>query len=155
MKGIHLEKIYPHPVERVWQAIATSQGLASWLMPNDFEPRPGHRFQLRWKKVPGWRGIVDCEVLEIVPLQKLSFSWRGEPKQRPTRVTFTLTPVASGTRLVLDHDGFRGMGGWFSKLMMSGGWKSKMLERQLPASLAVLQANGLDALVPLDPHGAR
>lgn len=155
MKGIHLEKVYPHPVERVWQAVATSKGLAAWLMPNDFEPRRGHHFRFRWKKIPGWRGIVDCEVLEVVPLQKLSFSWRGDEKHRPTRVTFTLSPEGGGTRLVLDHDGFRGVGGWFSKRMMSGGWKSKMLERQLPAALGALQAGGVDALVPLDPEKVR
>lgn len=155
MKGIHLEKFYPHPLERVWQAVATQRGLAAWLMPNDFEPRQGHRFQFRWKPVPGWRGIVDCEVLEIAPPHTLSFRWCGDPKHRPTRVTIRLTAVAGGTQLVLDHDGFQGLGGWFSKLMMRGGWKSKMLERQLPAALAALQQGGLEALVPLDPQGAR
>ncbi|MEZ5965508.1 MAG: SRPBCC domain-containing protein [Planctomycetota bacterium] len=151
MKGIHLEQVYPHPIERVWEAIATSSGLAAWLMPNDFEPRVGHRFRFRWKKIPGWRGIVDCEVTRVEPQRCLAFTWRGEEKHRPTTVTFTLTPVPEGTRLVLDHDGFEGFGGWISKRMMQGGWRSKMLQRQLPAALSVLAAHGLEALVPLTP----
>lgn len=151
MSGIHLENHYPHPVERVWEAIATSRGLAAWLMPNDFEPVVGHHFQFRWKKIPGWRGIVDCEVLEVTPLQRLVFSWRGEENQTPTRVTMALFPEGSGTKLVFDHEGFRGIGGWFSKRMMSGGWKGKMLGRQLPTALEVMAKSGSSALQPLIP----
>ena len=155
MKAIHLERLYPHPVDRVWEAIGTSRGLAAWLMPNSFEPVVGHQFQFRWKKIPGWRGIVDCEVLEVVPRRRLSFSWRGEERHRPTRVTFTLEPAEGGTRLVLVHDGFRGFGGFISKRMMSGGWRSKLLGRQLPQALDAMAARGADALVPLMPEACR
>ncbi|MCA8948093.1 MAG: SRPBCC domain-containing protein [Planctomycetes bacterium] len=101
--------------------------------------------------MPGWRGIVDCEVLEIQPPRRLVFSWRGDERYRLTTVTFTLAAVPEGTRLVFDHDGFRGFGGWISKRMMSGGWKSRMLDRQLPAALDVIAANGAAALMPLVP----
>lgn len=151
MKGIHLERLYPHPVERVWQAIATSRGLAAWLMPNTFAPVVGHRFQFRWKKIPGWRGVVDCEVTALTPMLLLSFRWHGEERHRPTLVTLRLEPVADGTKLVLDHDGFRGFGGLLSRAMMKGGWKSRMLDAQLPRALDALAARGLEALVPLQP----
>jgi hypothetical protein len=39
-----LEVIYPYPVERVWRALTDSRALAKWLLPNDFEPRLGHKF---------------------------------------------------------------------------------------------------------------
>ncbi|WP_369681851.1 SRPBCC domain-containing protein [Alicyclobacillus macrosporangiidus] len=29
------------PIERVWKAVATSEGLAGWWMPNTFEPVAG------------------------------------------------------------------------------------------------------------------
>lgn len=151
MSAIHLEHRYDHPIERVWEAVATREGLAAWLMPNDFEPRVGHRFQLRWKKIPGWRGFVDCEVLVVEPPHRLRFTWLGDEKQPPTTVTFTLSRDGAGTRLVLDHDGFRGFGGLFSRLMMQSGWNKKMLQRQLPAALAALAAGGRAALVPLVP----
>jgi uncharacterized protein YndB with AHSA1/START domain len=146
MKGIHLEREYPHPVERVWEAIATSRGIAAWLMPNDFEPRVGHRFELRAKKIPGWRGWVECEVLELVPRRRLVYSWKGDEKQRPTRVCWSLEPTTAGTRLVLDHDGFEGFGGRFAKLMMQSGWKGKLLGRTLPEALEVLRTRGTEAL---------
>jgi uncharacterized protein YndB with AHSA1/START domain len=54
---------YPHPVERVWAALTSSDALAVWLMPNDFKPVVGHRFTFRTKPAPGFDGIVHCEVL--------------------------------------------------------------------------------------------
>ena len=147
MKGIHLEREYPHPVERVWEAIATARGLAAWLMPNDFEPRVGHRFVLRAKKQPGWRGYVECEVLEILACKRLVYSWKGDEKQTPSTVRWTLDPTPAGTRLVLDHEGFEGLGGYVQKLMMQGGWKSKLLGKTLPAALEVLRTRGAEALV--------
>jgi len=151
MKGIHLERIYPHPVECLWEAIATSSGLAAWLMPNTFSPVVGHRFQFRWKKMPGWRGVVDCEVTALTPKQLLSFRWQGEERHRPTQVTLRLEAVSGGTKLVLDHDGFRGFGGFVSRAMMKGGWKSRMLDDRLPRALDTLAAHGIGALVPLQP----
>lgn len=147
VNGIHLEREYPHPVERVWEAIATSRGIAAWLMPNDFEPRVGHRFVLRAKKQPGWRGFVECEVLELAPPKRLVYSWKGDEKQMVSTVRFVLVPTASGTRLVLDHEGFEGVGGWFSKLMMQSGWKGKLLGKRLPEALEVLRTRGSDSLV--------
>jgi uncharacterized protein YndB with AHSA1/START domain len=151
MKGIHVERIYPHPIERVWEAVATARGLSAWLMPNDFEPRVGHRFTLRWKKSPGWRGFVECEVLELEPLRRLVFSWVGNPDQKPLTVTFTLEPVGEGTRLVLDHEGFVGLGGFISKMMMKNGWRKGMFGKRLPAALATMATRGSDALVALVP----
>lgn len=147
MKSIRIERHFPHPPERVWEAVATSKGLGSWLMPNDFEPRVGHRFTLRAKKMPGWRGFVECEVLELRPRERLVFTWKGNDKQVPTRVAFTLAPVAGGTRFVLEHSGFSGVGGWFDRLMLGSGWKRMVARRELPATLEVLSKGGAAALV--------
>src|SRR5947208_1487503 len=66
MSDIIREAVYPHPPERVWQALTDPAALAAWLMPNDFKPQVGHKFQFRVPKPPrGWRGIVDCEVLVV------------------------------------------------------------------------------------------
>lgn len=151
MKGIHAERIYPHPIETVWEAIATSEGLSAWLMPNDFVPQKGRKFRFSWKKCVGWRGYVDCEVLEVEPPRRLVFSWVGDEKQKPTTVTFELQTAPEGTRLVFSHTGFEGFGGFFGKMMMANGWRKKMLGRQLPAALQSLRQGGRSALVPLIP----
>lgn len=151
MSSIRVERTYSHPVERVWEAIATSRGLGAWLMPNDFEPRGGHRFTFRWKKVPGWRGYVECEVQAIEPMRRLVFSWVGDQGQRPTTVTFQLEAVSGGTLLRFDHSDFQGIGGFFSRMMMKNGWRKKMLERQLTAALGTIETRGASALVDLVP----
>ncbi|MGW8379334.1 SRPBCC domain-containing protein [Streptomyces sp. ODS28] len=40
----------PHPVDKVWGAVATPDGLAGWLAAADpFEPGPGGEVTLRWQ----------------------------------------------------------------------------------------------------------
>lgn len=131
MSDIVLDAVYPHSPERVWRALTTPEELAAWLMPNDFAPIVGHKFQFRVKPQWGWRGIVDCEVLEVDPPRRLTYTWQGDPKYRVTTVTWTLTPAEGGTRLVLEHCGFRGVGGMLLKWMLGSGWK-RMFRTSLP-----------------------
>lgn len=49
------------PIERVWSAVATSEGLAAWFMPNDFQPVVGHEFTLD----AGPWGVLPCKVVEV------------------------------------------------------------------------------------------
>jgi hypothetical protein len=50
------------PVKTVWKAVATSEGLSSWLMPNNFKPVMGYSFTLRAAPFGDWDGTVHCEV---------------------------------------------------------------------------------------------
>jgi len=118
---------YDHPPEPVWGALTTRESLAAWLMDNDFEPRVGHRFQLRAKPVPGWSGIVDCEVLELEPPRRMVWRWASD--WIDTTVAFTLTPTATGCRVELVHDGFEGLRGHLASWAMRG-WK-RLLGRRL------------------------
>ena len=45
--------VYPHPPDRVWTALTSSEALAAWLMPNDFEARAGHQFTFRTRPGAG------------------------------------------------------------------------------------------------------
>lgn len=140
MGDIAVETVYPHPPERVWRALTDPDELEAWLMKNDFEPRVGHRFQFRDEPRPGWRGIVDCEVLEVEEPRRLAYTWRGDEEGEPTVVTFTLDPADGGTRLRLEHTGFRGFGGFVTRLILSRGWKKKLLRETLPAVLERMAA---------------
>jgi len=125
---ITLERTYPHPPERVWQALTDSAALAEWLMPNDFEPRVGHRFQFRAKPMPGWRGFVECEVTEVEAPRRLVYTWLGDADwQAPTTVCWTLEPIETGTRLRLEHTNLQDPWGQELHAMLSQGWK-KMVE---------------------------
>ncbi|MCA9290334.1 MAG: SRPBCC domain-containing protein [Phycisphaerales bacterium] len=131
-RDLRLDTTYPHPPDLVWQAIATRDALAAWLMPNDFEPRVGHRFTFRTDPAPGFDGVVHCEVITCDPPRTLSYHWRGGPID--TVVTYTLEPVPGGTRLHFVQSGFSGLKAQLVRLMLGSGWK-KMARTTLPATL--------------------
>lgn len=119
---------FPHAPERVWEYLTDSTLLSEWLMENDIQPVVGHRFQFSAKpKVKiGFDGNIYCEVLEVVPLKKFSYSWKGGPRAGKITldsvVTWTLTPADGGTRVVLEHTGFKGLKNYISYLIMNKGW---------------------------------
>jgi uncharacterized protein YndB with AHSA1/START domain len=139
-RDLHFEFLYAHPPQRVWRALTDSAAIAQWLMPNNFQPVVGHKFQFRTKRRPGFDGIVNCEVLELVPPRKLAYSWEGGRMR--TVVTYTLEAVPEGTRLLFDHTGFRGLRGLLVSQMLGNGWKSKILVRNLPAVLEFVNDEG-------------
>jgi uncharacterized protein YndB with AHSA1/START domain len=112
------EARYPHPPERVWQALTDPAELAAWLMPNDFSPRAGARFRLDAR--PAHPAPFECEVLEIDPPRRLRTRWivGGQP----TTVTFELRADGADTVLRVEHDGLASEerpnfdGGWGTKL---------------------------------------
>jgi uncharacterized protein YndB with AHSA1/START domain len=133
-REIVVEDILPHAPERVWETLTTGELIGRWLMPNDFEPVVGKQFTFRTKPMGGWDGVVHCEVLELIPNEKLVYSWKGGSDDNPAYgsrldsvVTWTLTPVDGGTRLRLVHSGFRSPRNDFAFGIMSGGWGKVML----------------------------
>src|SRR3954470_10160935 len=119
---------FNHPPDLVWEYLTKSELLAHWLMENDFKLIVGHKFQFRTKPKLnlGFDGNVYCEVLEIIPFKRLSYSWRGGPsKENPTLdslVIWTLTKTDNGTELVLEHKGFKGMKNFVTYIIMNLGW---------------------------------
>lgn len=103
-----IEREIAHPPEKIWRALTQPALITEWLMPNDFAPEIGHRFQFRLPPMPQWNGIVDCEVLECETGRRLVYSWNteGEPVGLRTTVTFTLTPTARGAMLRMEQSGF-------------------------------------------------
>lgn len=138
--SIRMEAEYAHAPERVWAALTSTEAIARWLMPNDFEPRIGHRFQFRVANARGWSGVVDCEVIELQPPRRLAYTWKSDKVD--TVLTWTLHPTAKGTRLELVHSGFKGVGQLvLRKLILGPGWR-RMLDGSLPNALAGLPGAG-------------
>ncbi|HEX2914405.1 MAG TPA: SRPBCC domain-containing protein [Chloroflexia bacterium] len=120
-RNLKIERVYPFPPEVLWQALTEREALAQWLMENDFIAEVGHKFQFRTRPAPGFDGIVNCEVLVVEPLRRLSYSW-ASGKNR-TVVTWELEAVAEGTRLRLHHEGFDGLNGLLVSFILEAGWK--------------------------------
>ena len=105
-RSLIVERVFPHPPEKLWRALTESRVLAQWMMNNDFEPEPGRRFQFRADPMPNWNGIVDCEVLVVEPQRRLSYNWGLGSGELQWLVEWTLTPVDGGTHLRMEQSGF-------------------------------------------------
>jgi uncharacterized protein YndB with AHSA1/START domain len=105
-------------------------------MTTDFRPVAGTSFRIDAKKGRGWRGFVVGQVLEVVPNERLVYTWTHSTYQdaNPARIEFTLEATAKGTRLRMVQTGFPGLKGWFVRLGAQLGWK-KMLDEGLRAVL--------------------
>jgi len=140
MAEIRIECEYPYPVATVWRAVTDPELVPRWTAtgqggrPVGYAPVVGTRFQFVGKPVPGWNGVVDCEVLEVEEPSVLRFSWVGGAGEAPTFVTYRLAPHAGGTRFTYEHVGFTGIGG-FAMSRILGRVRRKMLTVGLPAVL--------------------
>ena len=125
-----VERIFQHPPEKLWRALTESPLIAQWLLGNDFEPSVGRKFQFRREPMPNWNGIIDCEVLVVEPLKRLSYSWGAMGVE--SVVLWTLTPFEGGTHVRMEQSGF-GPGHDQNYKGAKYGWKSffDSLERVL------------------------
>lgn len=131
-RSIIVERVLPHPPEKVWRALTTPDLIARWLMQNDFAARLGHRFNFRATPIPDmWNGVTDCEVLELDAPRRLAYSWNASGEQAAdglkSLVTWTLTPVEGGTHVRMAHTGFRPQDE-MGRQAMGGGWP-RIVER--------------------------
>lgn len=111
-RSIKHQIFFSHAPQKVWDYLTKPELMEKWLMKTNFFPVVGHEFQFRTSPIPSldFDGVFYCKVLEIVPLQKLSYTWRSGPGNGEITldsiVTWRLEPKDNGTEVFLDHSGF-------------------------------------------------
>jgi uncharacterized protein YndB with AHSA1/START domain len=114
-KNIVVDQVFSHAPETIWKALTSNELMGRWIqMPSTgFEPVQGKRFTLQTTPAGSWDGIIHCQVLEVIPNERLAYAWKGGHESNQgygsrldTVVTFTLSRVAEGTRVRLVHSGF-------------------------------------------------
>ncbi len=119
---VNMQEMYPYAPELVWEALTDRTEISQWLMKTDFVPNVGQEFQFTYDPGPGWRGYVDCKVLEVDPPKRLAYSWSSHDGNGISTVTWTMQPVEGGTLLTLEHTGFTGENWQKEYDGVSGGW---------------------------------
>jgi uncharacterized protein YndB with AHSA1/START domain len=98
-------------------------------METDFKPEPGYTFKLKSKPTKFWRGFIDCQVIEIIPLQRIKFTWQSMAQHNPLMMTYTFKRITNGTKINAILEGFDSSYGWFSglffRLMIEAGMKKE------------------------------
>lgn len=147
-QDIVVDEVFPHAPETIWKALTTGELIARWMMAADgFQAVVGNRFTYRTTPAGEWDGLIRCEVLDVVPNQRLVYSWRGGHEANAgygskldTVVTWTLTPTASGTRVRVVHSGFELPRNDTAYRSMSDGWRTVV--HRLDAAAAELGPSG-------------
>lgn len=148
MSAIRLVKDYPHSPEKVWRAVTDPALIPLWTATGaggrteGFTTVVGTKFQLIGKPKPGWNGVVDCEVLEVLEPSLLRWSWTDTSSGDTTQVLYRIEPHIGGTRFTYEHTGFTGISGFFMAQLL-GHVRRKMLNQGLPAVLDDIDDQGV------------
>jgi uncharacterized protein YndB with AHSA1/START domain len=140
---IRLVREYAHSRAKVWRALTDPSLMALWGMrPEGFAPVAGTRFRLVGKPNRGWRGYVECEVSEASEPEVLAYSWVDAEGASTRQIRYSLQQMPGGTRLIFEHCGFIGIGGFLlNKLIMLPGFR-KTVGRNIPQVLAAMREDG-------------
>ena len=80
-----LERRFSVPPERLWQAVATQEGLSHWFMPTPFEIEQGGRFSFEG----GWEGTVTL----VDPPRRIQFT---PDESEEAYLRFEIEPASGG-----------------------------------------------------------
>jgi uncharacterized protein YndB with AHSA1/START domain len=136
-QDIVVDEVFPHSPAVVWKTLTTPELMGRWLsmQPTGFQPTKGNRFTYQTTRAGEWDGVIQCEVLEVIPNERLVYTWQGGHEANvgygsrlETVVTWTLFKVDSGTRVHLVHSGFVRPKNDAAFKNMSVGW-TKVVEK--------------------------
>ncbi len=146
-RTVHMERVLPGPIERVWAYLTDSEKRATWFAGGEMEPRVGGKITLLWRNSAlspddSERLAQDAppepvfgRVTKYDPPRQLAYVWpmggvEGE-------VTFDLKPAGEDVLLTITHERLKDRG---QMVMVSSGWATHVrvlvdqLEGRTPAS---------------------
>lgn len=113
--SLSLVRTFRAAPDKVWRAWTEPEAMRRWFAPTDAfavpiaeaDVRVGGRYRIVMKAPDGEEHDVRGEYREVVPVEKLVFTWawRATP-ERESLVTVRLRPLGTGTELTLTHEKF-------------------------------------------------
>jgi uncharacterized protein YndB with AHSA1/START domain len=120
-RAIAKQVVVKAPVEAVWNAWTTTDGIKSFFAPEArVEARVDGPFEIYMNPyaAPGMKGADDMRFLALQPMKMLSFTWNAPPslpeaRAQRTVVVVRLKPVGDGqTEVSIYHAGWGEGGEW-------------------------------------------
>lgn len=117
--------------EKVWKAITNYEDMLVWYfdLPG-FKAEVGYEFQF-WGEAKDKKYLHLCKITEVVPCEKLSYSWKYDGYNGESFVTFEIMPQQDKTLLRLTHSGIETFPKDNNDLTtdnFNGGWESIIRE---------------------------
>ena len=114
--SVTLQRRYDAPPEKVYAAWTHAEMIVGWFGPSDadqgsvkamMDVRTGGRFTISFTHSSGEYSEVSGVYKEVVPNQKLVFSWAWHSTpERESQVTVLTRAAGTGTLLTLKHEQF-------------------------------------------------
>jgi uncharacterized protein YndB with AHSA1/START domain len=110
MSKLEIVRQFPHEPARVFSALTDPAKMSQWFfcmesggtkVTNDL--RPGGKYVVEMPH-EGTPVVIHGVYLEVVPPKKLVFTWNSTRGVKDGKVTFELSPIPEGTKLVLTHE---------------------------------------------------
>lgn len=100
-----IERMYRAKASEVWHAITDREAMSEWYFDlAEFRPEPGFTFKF-YGGTEHKQYLHLCEVTEVIPGKKLTYSWKYDGYPGMSYVTFELFEEGDQTRLRLTHKG--------------------------------------------------
>lgn len=101
-----IERTFKAQASVVWKALTDKNEMKKWYFdPEAFKAEEGFKFQFKGGPEDGIQYIHLCEVTEVIPGKKLTYSWRYEGYEGISFVSFELRASGDETTLTLAHSG--------------------------------------------------
>ncbi len=135
--SIIISKLFDAPKEQIWKALTEKERMKQWYFDlKEFKPEVGFEFEF-YGGTEERQYLHRCKIVEVIPEQKLSYSWRYEGYQGDSLVSFELKPEDGKTRVTVTHSGtesFPKDDPNFARTSFTAGW-TYIIETSLPKYL--------------------
>jgi uncharacterized protein YndB with AHSA1/START domain len=104
-EAVVVERTFNAPVTQVWQALTDVEQMRQWYFDlKEFKPQVGFEFEFAVDH-EGTSYHHLCRVTEVIPQQKIAYTWRYKGEPGDSLVTFELFGEGDNTRLKVTHTG--------------------------------------------------
>ena len=101
---IIVDEIFDASVEQVWAAITELEQMKLWFFDNIGSFKAEIGFETRFVVSTGDRNFThQWQVTEVIPGQKISYTWNYAEYPGDSLVSFSLTEIANQVKLTLTH----------------------------------------------------
>lgn len=105
-KPFIIERVFDTDKLTLWKAITEKELMKLWYFDlKEFKAEVGFTFKFIGGPKDGAQYVHLCKITEVIPLEKLVYSWNYEGYEGESHVTFEVLEIDKKTKLKLTHAG--------------------------------------------------